>query len=213
MTEGTGQTWLAGIVFSLSIGFTVWLMFGDPWPGAALALIGVVVATVLRGVGFTNRSARYPPALFYMMALILPVGMGFNMWSGGRRGQITPWQELQYTFTTRAPVPATAGRRPHLYVTFFPQAFLYRQHRFRRIFTTFDDAGIYLAPSWPQTMVYEALQIPVRDIASCDTASARLPGYTAVRIRYPPAEVAVLDADGSVRAWCERHEIGPPEGR
>ena len=209
MTAEARHTWYAGLFLALAAGFAIWLGSGDPRPSIAIAIIGALLATGLYALGFVNTSQRHPPSAFYMIGGIFIVMTVGHLRCGGRRSGPGPWIELEDRFVTSAAAPAGVERRPRLYlIRFGAGGFMYRRFTERRIFTSFDSAGVYLAASWPQSLVYGALRIPLRELASCDPDSGWMaPGHTLVRVRHPPVAIAVPDDDERVLAWCQRHEI------
>ena len=203
------KTLHAAIFLSFCLGFVAWLLTGEPAAGAAITLIGIFVGTLLYGFGLVPPSAMHPPVFFYVMGAVMVAMMLFQMRYGGRRGP-GAWQDLEAQFGTEAPPPSGVRRWPRLTVRRFPSQFTYQEFRYRRVFTSFDKDGVYLATSWPQSLVYGAVRVPRHNVATCETDRAANRGPTTLSLRYPPMELTLADGDGQVGAWCAAYEIAPP---
>jgi hypothetical protein len=211
MAEGARKTWYAGAFLSASIGFTIWLLSGVPLAGLSLALIGVLVATGLYATAFVNTSKKHPPAMFYTAGVIF-VGMSLvQMRCGSRRSGPGPWIDLEAQFAAREAPPEGRERQARLHLVRYSSFMTYQAFSHRRIFTSFDAAGVYLAASWPQSLVWSPLRIPLKSIASCRADDgSMLPGHTLVRVSYPSIDIGVRDDDRKVLAWCGQYGIPPP---
>jgi len=200
--KGAWSTWAAPPFLALCVGFVVWLWRGHPDMAATAAAVALVAGLLY---AFARRRTG-DVGILYIIGAVL-AGLTFlNTYCGTRRGR-TAWHGVQRAFATDQPLPPTAERRPELYVRYFMTPSYPRLSIFRRFFTAFDDHGVYLAPSFPHTLVYDPLRIPRQAVSFCATDPDCLPACTVVVVREPQAEVGVPDVGGRVREWCRRHGI------
>jgi len=200
-------TWAAPPFLALCLGFVAWIWSGDPGLAATIAAVSLVAGLVY---AIASRRAR-DSGLLYVIGAVL-AGLTFlNTYCGTRRGR-TAWHAAQRAFATKAPRPATAERRPELYIRHFVTPTYPRLSVFRRFFTAFDEDGVYLAPAFPHTLVYDPLRIPRQAVRSCGIDPECVPPCTVVTVKEPPVEVGVPDVGGRVRDWCLRLGI-PTQAR
>jgi hypothetical protein len=102
-------------------------------------------------------------------------------------------------------------RRPQVHLIRRTSEFMIRPYRYRRVFVALGRDGVDLRPSWPQTLVYRPLHIPLQRLTRCRTGDSMFAGHTLLAIQHPPVDLGLPDADGRVLAWCRENGVGGEE--
>jgi hypothetical protein len=182
-------------------GFSIWLLSGEPAPGAFVALVVAVAAAILSTRTQAGAGRYYLIGGPSVVALLLLMKLG-----GGRTGP-TAWHDLQAEFASNRRPPAME-RRPQVHLIRRTSEFMIRPYRYRRVFVALGRDGVDLRPSWPQTLVYRSLHIPLQRLTGCRTGDSMFAGHTLLAIQYPTVDIGLADGDGRVLAWCRENGVG-----
>jgi hypothetical protein len=200
----TMSRWHGPLAIGVLAGFSAWVLAGEPAAGAFVALLVAVAAGIVTQTR-TDISVRS----YYMTGGAVLLLLILMMKAGGRRGP-TAWHELQLEFTTDRRPPGME-RRPQVHLIRRTSRFTITPYRYRRVFVAVGPDGIDLRPSWPQTLVYRSLHIPLQRLVRCRTDQSMFAGNTLVEVQYPMVDVGLPDADGRVMAWCHENRVGDEE--
>jgi hypothetical protein len=202
--ERQRERWRAGLVLALCCGVTAFFVTGDWGKATLLALMVASFVAVLFRFFPHSKQARRAPAAYYLLGLAILVVPYFLVGTGY---YWTPWYDLQATYgTTRPAAGGVAGGREVVLVQKVDE-YMVRRYSYKRAATSFDDAAVHLALSWPMSLVYEPLRLPVEAIAACRESDESF-RYTRLEFASPAPDVDILDDEGRVRDWCRRRGIG-----
>jgi hypothetical protein len=204
--------WRGVPVLAACCGLSYYLVTADWVTGLAIAAgVACLVAllVVLRPPSRRWRRAED----FYVVAamlLVLPwvmVKVGYP----GKHGDIRyGWHDLhaRYAATGYPPRDLQDGRD----IVVRKLRFLYapRTDSYRRVATSFGDQEVYLSQTFPLSLLYSPVEIPLASIWRCRNDS-EAPATTTLSIRDVEMEIAVPDEAGRILAWCARHEIPEDE--
>jgi len=201
MEGAPSRRWPGVAVLSIAAAFSFWLMSGDPRLGALAALGAVLFGALLRARG-RDRASEY-----YMMAAVIVVMAFVTKKCGSRRSGPDVWQDLAREYASAASPIGGIERQGDIHLIRHTSQFMVQPFRYRRAHVSFDSGGIFLSLSWPQTLVYDRLRVPVKRLTHCQEGERDYFGHTQLRILHPPVTLSVRDEDGRIRAWCREHEI------
>ena len=195
--------WHGPVALGVLLGFSAWLLFGEPGPGAFVAVVVAVGARIVSQTRTDTGVGPYYLAGGALLLVLFPV-----MKFGGRRGP-TAWQDLQEFATDRR--PPGMERRPQVHLLRRVSAFAVKPYSYRRVWVALSRDGIDLRPSWPQTLVYPALHIPLQRLAGCQSGGLVFAGDTLLAVQYPTVDIGLPDANGRVLAWCDENGLAREE--
>jgi hypothetical protein len=198
--------WHGPVALGVLLGLAAWLLTGEPGPGAFVALVVAAAAGIIsRTRTIAGTGPYYQLGGFVLFVLFL------TMKFGGGRGGPTAWHDLEPEFTTDRRPPGLE-RQPQVHLIRRTSKFSIKPYRYRRVFVALGRDGIDVRPSWPQTLVYRSLHIPLQRLAGCRTDHYMFAGHTLLEVQYPMVDVGLPDADGRVLAWCRENGVGNEEG-
>jgi hypothetical protein len=187
------------------LGLAAWLLTGEPGPGALVALVVAVAAGIISATRPTAGTGPY-----YQLGAFVLVVLFLMMKFGGGRGGPQAWHELEPQYITDRRPPGLE-RQPQVHLIRRTSKFSIKPYRYRRVFVALGRDGIDLRPSWPQTLVYRSLHIPLRRLAGCRNDQYMFAGHALLEVQYPMVEVGLPDTDGRVLAWCRDNGVGGKE--
>jgi hypothetical protein len=192
--------WHGPVALGVLLGFSAWLMSGEPVAGAFVAVVAVVAA------GIVSTRAVAGAGSYYLIGGTCVAVLLLTMKLGGRRGP-TAWHELQMEFSSDRR-PAGMERRPQVRLIRRTSKFMITPYAYRRVFVALGRDGIDFRASWPQTLVYRSLHIPLQRLENCRSGDYMFAGHTLVSVQYPMVDIGLPDADARVLAWCRENGIG-----
>jgi hypothetical protein len=208
MRTGNDDRWRGAVALGVCGGLSYYLTTGEGANGLGLGLF--MTALLLLLVLFFPPSRRWRRASdFYVMAsivLVLPwvlLKVGYTGRSG--RGDRPAWHDLQARYPATGPAPADLDGGRDVSVRRV-RSYTYRNYSFKGIRASFSDAGVYLAHSFPLSLAYSPVQVPVNGIWRCQKDASAL-SNTTLSVRDLDIEVHMADVDGHILEWCGRHEI------
>lgn len=194
-------------MLSVCYGGLLTLLTGDWKTGAAMA--GLLTA----GVGLflllfpSAIEARLPLLRYYLRVVTcLSVPLAVLLLHAHTKSD---WAILRSRYAASGPGPSDVldeSRRVDLVRHTRP--FMVRREPFRQIGTRFDESGAYLAPSWPWSLGYKPVRVPVAAVSECREAPVGTTlSATRLRLGELGLDLDVGDDDGRVRAWCRGRGI------
>lgn len=208
MRTGNDDRWRGALALGICGGLSYYLTTGEGAKGLGLGLFitGVVSLLVL----FFPPSRRFRRARdLYVMAvifLVLPwveLKIGYPGRGSGR--DRPPWHDLQARYPANGPAPADLDGGHNVSVRRV-RFYTYRNYSFKGIRASFNDAGAYLVHSFPLSLAYSPVQVPVNGIWRCQKDASAL-SNTTLSVRDLDIEIHLADVDGQILEWCGRHEI------
>jgi hypothetical protein len=204
--------WLAAIGVSLCYGFSAFFVTGDSEFGLGwfLAVMGIFAAVLL--LTPRRRIVEKPLSAYIQYGVLVLLVPFLALWIGLRR---TPWSDLEAGYRTDRPVPAGLDAGEEVVLLQPVNEIQVKPFPLKGATTSFADDGVYLALSWPLSMVYDPLWLPVRALETCRPSGIDTM-YTSLGVRGVGARVEVLDPAEDVIDWCRDKGIGDgrerPEG-
>ena len=197
-------------VLALCCGLSFYLTTGEASKALAVALgVGGFVALLV---------LIFPPGRkwrraedFYLAGVILLVFPWVLAKIGypGKSGRDRPaWHDLhaRYGATGSAPGALEDGRD---IVVSRVRSFWIRSYSYKRVATSFTERGAYLSHTFPLSMLYGPVEVPVNNIWRCRKEPSE-PGSTTLSVRDLEMEIRLPDEAWRILGWCQRHEI--PDG-
>lgn len=199
--------WLAALAVAVCYGASGFLITGDSNKAFS---VGLLVMAIFAGVllFLPNRmtsgkpiSAYYVAGLGVLLSPILYLALGRER---------TPWDDLEARYATerRAPPGLDAGSEVVLMQPV--DELMVRPRSYKRATTSFSDQGVHLALSWPLSMVYDPVWVPVEAISHCRPSGVDTM-YTSLEARGVAARIEVVDAGEDVLRWCRERGIAGQE--
>lgn len=196
--------WLAAFAVSLCYGFSAYFVTGDTGTALSLFLLVMAIFAALLLVVPRRLIVEKPLSEYRKAGLAVLIGPFLILALGLRT---TPWNDLEQGYRTDAPAPVAGVDAGDEVVLLQPvDEFMVRPHSFKRATTSFTDAGVYLAPPWPLSLIYDPVWIPAGAIRTC-RQSQQDTMYASLAVRGVAARVEVLDPSEQVLAWCRRRGI------
>jgi hypothetical protein len=198
------------LVMALCCGLSFYLTTGEAVKALAVTLaVGCVVAllVVIFPPGRKWRRAEdfYLAGVIFLVLPWVLAKIGYP----GRSGRDRPaWHDLhaRYAATGSAPGGLEDGRD---IVVSRVRSFWIKRYSYKHVATSFNDRGAYLSHTFPLSMLYGPVEIPVNSIWRCRKEPSE-PGSTTLSVRDLEMEIRLPDEAWRILGWCERHEI--PDG-
>ena len=199
--------WLAAAAVALCYGLSVFFVTGDAGKGASIALLVMAIFAALLLLLPRRLTSDKPLSAYYGAGLAVLIGPFLILGLGQTR---TPWDDLEERYRATAPAPAGLDAGEEIVLLQPVDEVMVKPFAFKRATTSFDDGGVYLSLSWPLSMIYDPLWLPVDAIATCRTSGLDTM-YTNLTLAAVAAQVEVLDAPEAVLEWCRERGIAGQE--
>ena len=196
--------WLAAFAVALCYGLSAFFVTGDSETGLGFFLLVMGIFAALLLILPRRLIVAKPLSAYFQAGLVVLIGPFLFLVIGLRR---TPWNDLEEGYRTARPVPAGLDGGNEVVLLQPVDEVMVKPHPMKGATTSFADDGVYLALSWPLSMVYDPLWLPVRAIKTCRTSGIDTM-YASLAVQGVAARVEVLDPAEDVLDWCRQRGIG-----
>lgn len=195
--------WLAAFAVASCYGLSAFFVTGDSVKGAGFFLLVMAIYAALLLLAPRRWVVEKPLRAYLVAGLGVLLGPFLVLAVGQRR---TPWNDLEARYATVRPAPAGFDSGDRVVLLQPVDEVLVHPYPFRGATTAVADGGVYLALSWPLSMVYDPLWLPVATISHCRPSGID-PMYASLAVDGVAARVELLDPGEDVLRWCRERGI------
>ena len=195
--------WRGAVVLAACCALSFYLTTGEALKAFVVGLLLGGLLTLLVLARPPRRSQTfYPLAVVFLVSPWILLKIGYP----GRDGRGGPvWHDLRARYAATGPTPDDLYEGRDVVVSRV-RRFLVQPYGYKRVFASVSDRGVYLGHSFPLSMLYAPVQVPVNGVWRCQKEPSE-PWNTTLSIRDIELEIKLPDDGGRILEWCARHEI------